>query len=317
MAYNRLNDRFLLALGLAAGLAVGRTGAVAAALTRLTLFGARGPLRRSPADVGLQAEELSFESSDGIRLKGWLLRRANDDGTPAPVIVFIHGWPWNRLGNESGRTPIPDRSVSFLEPARSLTRAGFHVLLFDLRNHGASAAAPPVTFGLNESRDLAGAVAMLRRRPDVDGHRIGLIGYSMGANAILYGLPSCQPIAAAIAVQPVRVGAFLHNFTRAMMGPVGPSLAALSEPLYRALGGPPLASIDPTEAARLAGATSVLYIQGRDDPWGSLADVQAMAAATPNTLPVVVAPTRDRYAGYSYPTTHIEEMIAFFRERLS
>ena len=61
--------------------------------------------------------------------------------------------------------------------------------MFDLRNHGESAAHPPVTFGQSEADDLLGALAYLSARPDVDPARLAAIGFSMGANAILYALP--------------------------------------------------------------------------------------------------------------------------------
>lgn len=305
---------FVLGLGL--GLAAGRIGYRAAHLTRLMIVGWRRPPWRRPDDAGLPFEDVAFSSNDGVTLRGWFIPRAGDDGRPAPAVVFVHGWPWCRSGNLAGGTLIPDRTVDFLGPAGALHAAGFHVLLFDLRNHGASDAAPPVTFGVDESRDFAGAVAFLRGRPEVDAAQIGAIGYSMGANTLLYGIPSCQPIRAAVAVQPVRVATFARSASRDLLGPLGPALLALAGPLHRALGAPPLAAIDPTPLAAHLGETALLYIQGDGDPWGSLDDVRAMAARTPNARPLVVAPSSDRYGGYLYVGEHQEEIVEFFRQHL-
>src|SRR5215212_8301380 len=202
MAWSNFRNRSLFAVGLGLGIIAGRIGYPAASLTRLMISGARQPLWRSLASIGLSAEEVVFPSDDGVTLRGWFIHRAEDDGTPAPAIIFVHGWPWNRLGNLAGQSLLPDRVVDFLEPARALALAGFHVLLFDLRNHGQSDSAWPVSFGVLEARDFVGAVAMLRKRADVDRGRVGAIGYSMGGNTVLYGVPRCQPIRAAIAVQP-------------------------------------------------------------------------------------------------------------------
>lgn len=305
-----------LVLGLTLGLVAGRLGATAAELTRLTVAGARQPLWRSPHELGLPAEGVTFRAGDGVRLRGWFIRRANDDGSPAPAIVFVHGWPWNRLGNQGGNTIIPDRTVSFLEPAAALHSAGFHVLLFDLRNHGESDASLPVTFGYYEVRDFAAAVAMLRQRPEVDGRRIGAIGYSMGANTVIYGVPQCQPIPAVVAVQPTSGPVFARNFARSFVGPLGELLYRSTAPLYRALRAPTPASVEPARAAHLLGDTTVLYIQGAGDRWGSVEDVEAMAERTPKALPLVVAPSRDRFEGYQYVSHHSEEIVAFFLERL-
>jgi pimeloyl-ACP methyl ester carboxylesterase len=309
-------NRAALALGLAAGIAAGRIGYPAATLTRMMITGARQPLWRAPADVGLLADDVVFASDDGVTLRGWFIHRSNDDGTPAPAIIFVHGWPWNRLGNLAGQTLLPDRTVDFLRPAHALAQAGFHALLFDLRNHGQSDAAWPVTFGVHEARDFVGAMAMLRKRPDVDRRRIGAIGYSMGANTLLYGIPRCQPIGAAVAVQPTSPRIFAPNLARALLGPSGPLLARLAEPLHGAFGAPAFDQVAPARAAAHLGATRLLYIQGSGDTWGSLADAQAIADATPNALPLAVAPSDDRFGGYLYLNQHIEEIVGFFEESL-
>lgn len=316
MALGSLRRNGATALGLALGIAAGRVGYTAAYLTALSITGQRQPLWRYPADMGLAAEEVVFGASDGVILRGWFIRRAGDDGRPAPTIVFVHGWPWNRLGNRAGSTLLPDRTVEFLGLARALGQAGFHTLLFDLRNHGQSAAAPPVTFGVHEARDLIGAVAMLRRRPDVDHGRIGAIGFSMGANTLLYGIPRCQPIRAAVAVQPTSPLVFSPNLARAMLGAAGPTLARMADPLRQALGAPSFAQTDLVRAAEHLGATRMLYIQGSGDTWGSLADVQAIAWATPNALPLVVHPSSERFGGYLYVDAQQGAVVDFFRGEL-
>ncbi|HNP73060.1 MAG TPA: alpha/beta fold hydrolase, partial [Kouleothrix sp.] len=206
------------ALGLALGLAAGRVGYPAADLTRMMIAGQRQPLWRAPADLGLSAEEVVFGTADDVILRGWFIRHSGGDRRPAPAIVFVHGWPWNRLGNRAGGSLLPDRTVDFLGLAAALSQAGFHTLLFDLRNHGQSDAAWPVTFGVNEARDFAAAVSQLRRRPDVDGRRIGAIGFSMGANTLIYGIPRCLPIRAAVAVQPTTPAVFAPRLARQLLG---------------------------------------------------------------------------------------------------
>jgi len=160
-------------------------------------------------------------------------------------------------------------------------------------------------------------VQMLRGRSDVDGERIGAIGYSMGANAIIYGIPEAQPIRAIIAVQPVRVETLLDNVAQQTFGAIASYLTNIVEHLHESFGSPPLRSINPTSAATQLGETTMLYIQGSGDTWGSLADVQAMAAATPSALPVVVASSHDRYGGYQYVNSHLDEIVGFFKEHLS
>lgn len=303
-------------LGLGFGALVGPTLYRATEALRLMLFGHRQPVWRSPADLELRADDVTFAAADGVTLRGWFIHRADTDGSPAPAIVFVHGWPWNRCGNRAGATVLPDRTVDFLEPAAALSRAGFHVLLFDLRNHGLSDAKPPVTFGVQEAQDVLGAVALLRTRGDVDGERIGLIGYSMGANAVLRAAPDCAPIRGMVAVQPTSASVFAPNAARDVLGPTGPTLIQMGSLVHRAAGAPPFSAIAPAAWVHRLHDTDVLFIQGAGDTWGSLADVTTIAANTPHARPVVITPSNDRYGGYLYVAEHIDEIIAFLRETL-
>jgi len=316
MGFDRFRQRGTAALGLALGIAAGRVGYPAALLTRMMITGKRQPLWRTPADIGLEYENVTFPSDDGVTLRGWFVRGGAGDGARAPTVVFVHGWPWNRLGNRAGASLLPDQTVDFLVLARALSQAGFHTLLFDLRNHGQSDAAWPVTFGVREARDFVGAVALLRKRPDVDQQRIGAIGFSMGANTLLYGIPRCGSIRAAVAVQPTSPAVFAPRLARALLGLAGPTLSSLAAPLHQAFGAPALASIDLPRAASYLGATPLLYIQGGGDRWGSLEDVRSIAAATPGALPLVVAPSVERFGGYLYVEQHPDEIVGFFERYL-
>ena len=283
-------------------------------LTKLMIKGRRAPLDRTPADVGLEYEDASFTSSDGVQLRGWFL--PSGSGGRAPAVVYVHGWLWNRLGNQGGQIPVADKDVDFLPSARALHDAGYHVLLFDLRNHGESTGRMPITYGPLESRDYAAAVAYVRARPDVDTDRIGALGCSMGANSVLYGTPRCQPVKAALLVQPARLPAFNRNFALTEFGRLGPAMLKPVDPLYRLLRAPMPKNHDPAKPAAHMGATVVQYVQGTGDPWGTMEDVEAFAAATPNALPVVRFESAGRYEGYRYVNEAVDDVAAFFREHL-
>ena len=281
-------------------------------LTRLMLFARRAPIDRTPAEVDLDYEDVSFKAGDGVGLKGWFIP-AGTDG-PAPAIVFVHGWMWNRLGNVAGQAPVDDRDVDFLPAAKTLHDAGFHVLMYDVRKHGESEAGPGlVTFGPLEKRDFTGAVAYLRSRPDVDGQRIGSLGVSMGGTIALYGAPDCQPIKAILALQPAKVTTFNRNFCREEFGAIGPVINAPVEYIYRAWRMTPPSQQDPGAPAKLLDGTVVKYVQGTGDRYGTMEDVETFAAGTPNVDgPVVRFPSTGRYDGYRYVSERRDEIADFF-----
>ena len=284
-------------------------------MTKLMLRGHRTPVTRTPAEVGLDYEDVAFEASDGVALKGWFIP---GPASPAPAIVFVHGWMWNRLGNVAGQTPVPDKDVDFLPATKALRDAGYHMLLFDLRGHGESADAKgPQTYGPDESRDFVGAVRYLRTRPDVIGERIGAIGMSAGGNTVIYGVDAAQPIKAVLAVQPTRLSRFNPNFARTELGPLGPALIKPVDLLYRLMGAPRPSRQDPAIPARGLNGTVVQYVQGTGDQWGELAVVEEFAAATPHTAgPVISFPSTERYSGYQYISERADDIVAFFRDHV-
>jgi alpha/beta superfamily hydrolase len=111
--------------------------------------------------LGATFEEVSFTTSDGLRLQGWYVPSKNG----AAVISFP-----GRKGSQ--------------QPARLLARHGYGVLLFDRRGEGES-EGDPNTLGWAGNRDVKAAIAFLQARPDVDGDRIGALGLSVGGEVLL------------------------------------------------------------------------------------------------------------------------------------
>ena len=68
--------------------------------------------------------------------------------------------------------------------AIAINQAGFTVLAFDFRGHGASGGEGS-TLGVEEGRDVLGAIDYVADLPDteVDARRIGIYGTGMGAHA--------------------------------------------------------------------------------------------------------------------------------------
>ena len=113
-------------------------------------------------EAGKPVDRVTFAATDGVRLVGWFVP---GDGSGATIVVS-HGSGANGPGTYPG--------VAFLN------RAGYNVLVFDHRAHGQSGGTF-TTIGPLEVRDLKGAVAYVRSRPDVDATRIGALGCSMGS----------------------------------------------------------------------------------------------------------------------------------------
>jgi uncharacterized protein len=133
----------------------------------------REPPERTPADAGLEYREVSFESADRVPLEAWWVPPAEGESSRAAVLV--HGWD----GDKS------DEHV--IETASIYVRAGYGVLLLDLRGNGGSGGERR-TLGYKETRDVQGALAWL----DEEGFEPGevvLHGWSMGGATVVRSAP--------------------------------------------------------------------------------------------------------------------------------
>ena len=283
-------------------------------LTRLMIFGDRQPVTRTPKDIGLDYEDAAFPATDGVSLNGWFVPAGD---AKAPAVVFVHGWLWNRGGNAAGRVPFVDRDVDFLPATKALHDAGFHVLLFDLSNHGESGKRPPLTMGRWEARDFIGAVHYLRSRADVDSatHRRPR-ALRPGANTVMYAIPDGPPIKALLAVQPTRLPVFNRNFARQVLGPLGPVAARSTDLVYLILRAPLPSRHDPAFPLAIWATTVVQYVQGTGDPWGEMGIVEEFSALTPRSLGVIRYPSTGRYEGYQYVSREAADVAGFFTAQL-
>lgn len=96
-----------------------------------------------------------------------------EDLAAPPAVVLAHGFASDQAG------------MSIL--ARTLPQAGYAVLTFDFRGHGANRNPFTRARGSRDSlqADMRAAVDFLRTSPEVDGSRISVMGHSMGAGAAL------------------------------------------------------------------------------------------------------------------------------------
>ncbi len=116
-------------------------------------------LSATPADRGLDYEEVSLQTSDGLLLHGWYIPRLGSDR----VLLFFHG----NAGNISHRGD----SLAIFH------RLGLNVLIFDYRGYGQSEGTPSED-GLHA--DAKAAWRFLRKDKHVDAGQIVLFGRSLG-----------------------------------------------------------------------------------------------------------------------------------------
>jgi uncharacterized protein len=175
---------------------------------RLIYLPSPGPVPPA-ASVLPGAEDVSFETADGLQLQGWFVPGAVDN--PAPPrprsVTLPEGAPPQVGEGEAHPNPGPavlvcngnggDRSMR-AALAAALSRMGLAVLLFDYRGYGGNPGSPSEE-GL--AADARAALEYLAGRPEVDPRRVVYLGESLGA-AVALRLAVERPPAALVLRSP-------------------------------------------------------------------------------------------------------------------
>lgn len=119
------------------------------------------PLQLPPTINAQCFETVHFVSADGTVLTGWFLHARGD---AKATVVHFHGNGGNMAHHFGFINWLPD--------------AGYNVLTFDYRGYGDSKGEPSRE---GVYQDSLAAVRYAATRPDVDAHRIILLGQSLGA----------------------------------------------------------------------------------------------------------------------------------------
>lgn len=127
-------------------------------------------------------EERWFTAHDGESIQGWLLSPAEPSlGSPPPLLVDIHGGPhsaWNGSADE----------IHLYH--QDLAARGWRILLLNPRGSDGYgrrfSSAVNGGWGIEDHRDILGAVDELVARGDADPERLAITGYSYGGYLTCY-----------------------------------------------------------------------------------------------------------------------------------
>ena len=238
-------------------------------------FPKRNPPAHTPDTFGLAFVDVEVPTSDGLVLPGWWIPAGPAAG---PGVVLVHGW-------ESARDRL-------LPHAQVLHTTGFHVLLVDVRGHGANA---PVSYPLSAAEfaaDARASVAVLRKRPDVT--TVGLLGHSMGGAGALIAAAG-GGVDAVVALAPPVDANRLTRLTFQLADLPIPALIAwplawLTTRVYlRPRGHRPADASAATAVQRIS--APVLLVQGTDDRIVPRSHFRRLAAIRRSTRPEAVTET--------------------------
>lgn len=131
----------------------------------------------TPTHFGVTFEEVKLLTRDNLALEGWYIPSRN-----RAAVILLHGFGSNRL--------------MMVAHAEALSKAGYGVLMCDLRAHGNSEGK---RFARSQMvvDDVLTAVAYLHKRPEINAAGIGVAGLSIG------GLLALQAAGQTVAIRAV------------------------------------------------------------------------------------------------------------------
>ena len=256
---------------------------------RFSLEPGRAPVGPTPAHWGMAYTDISFETTDNLTLRGWWIR-----GTTAKTVVMVHGLGSNR-----------DEPLS---RAAYLHQAGYNLLVFDLRGHGASGGSG-TTMGYREPEDVRAAVAEAKR---LDSGPIAVFGYSLGAAVAIEEAANDPAVAAVIEDSAFSSAAnvILARFTEVTRLPATPLAAGVLAFGTLDFGTSPWNVQPVAMAARLR--KPLLVIIGDADTIVPPAEGLAIFSAAPGPKRLLEVPRAGHVQAYQVATALYEATVLGF-----
>ncbi len=139
----------------------------------------------TPELFGLRAEQLNITVEDSIGLKGWFIH--GDSSRPFGTVVVLHG--------------IASCKEAMLPIVKTLARAGFNCILYDMRAHGES-GGQYCTFGYYERWDLSRYIDSAQARFGSAVGPVAVMGNSLGAAVALQAMEADPRLCCGVVESP-------------------------------------------------------------------------------------------------------------------
>jgi uncharacterized protein len=286
----------------------------------------RSPIMRLASEQGLDYENVTFPSRDGVPLEGWFIPAAGSD----KLIIANHPSGFSRSGLPTQFEPWHSQwassgngfEVNFIPDYKILHDAGYNVLVYDLRNHGFSGAANGgiATSGIFEARDVVGSLQYARSRDETRDMTIGLFSRCLGCNATFSAMAqfpaAFNDVRCLVGAQPVTTRTIVER-QLVLAGVPADRLKDLEQlvVLRMGIGFAPRA---PREWAKHVRIPTFLY-QVHDDVLTQPSDVQTMFDNLPITEKKLqwIYGTTARWDGYLEFQRCPQPMLEWFEKYMS
>ena len=271
------------------------------------------PVTRTPEELGLEFEDISFNTSDEIGLKAWYL----PSNGSSKLVIFNHFM----LGNRAGAVPLADWgnvTVDFMPIYKTLVDAGYNVFTYDLRNHGESDQQDGGKLGLThtEYHDAIAAMDYVAKHyPEQD---VYLYSQCYGTVATMRAIGKApekfSAVKAFVNIQPLSADAFVEGVTKQFGLDHPDNVKNFSKHLKAQSG----YGVEDLKVPTIAPAVKMptMLMQVRKDFRTTNADLNAIfdALGSVDKEMVWIDDQEERLEAYNHFVRHPDELITFFNK---
>lgn len=240
----------------------------------------------TPLDMGVKYEDVTFQTKDGITIKGWYVPSEKHD---AKTILLLHGYPADK---------------GDILPTRLFLHKHYNLLFMDFRYLGESGGHYS-TVGVYEVNDVRAAIDYLKSRGV---HELGIWGLSMGGATALMTLKDAPEVKAIIAEAPYARLDWMAN----RHYPI-PGLNYVIGKLFRLWGAAflqqDISNINPVDAAKAANIP-LLLIYSRNDQVIAVEHAELMQRETSGNNNVEIIIVDDKQ--HDEPLVNYQEVVGEF-----
>ncbi len=262
----------------------------------------KAPMNVFPELFGLKAEKVSFQTRDGLTLKGWFIPSAKGDPR---TILMCHGW-----GDNKGF--LLERTHFMADPGE------FNLFYFDNRAHGES-EGEITTIGFLETIDFEAALRYLKEHRPQSLARLGVFGMSMGAAVAVMAMPDHPELKAAVLESPFPsyrnvVRRWAWNNLRV---PYFPLVVMALFFLKIRVGDPRVDQYSPVRFIKKIAPRPLFLIGGSEDKLMPEHDVRELHAAAEEPKQIWFVPGADHGRCHeASPLEYETRVIEFFRKNI-
>jgi len=148
-------------------------------------------MQKLPSDYQMEYQDVCITATDGVKLAGWYIPAKDKGSKKLAIVAHCTTLYMNKSGCRYhrilalGLAPAAMLAVDHVKLYKVLHDAGYHVLTWDMRNHGHSEKRLPSAWGALEYKDHVGAMDWIAAHPDLKDCGIAYLPLCVGGSSYL------------------------------------------------------------------------------------------------------------------------------------